>query len=106
MSLDTVLSQLGLSRPAPNSLEAQLHAMRRDVHRLARTLSLEAGRNAEDWGHHFLDAGNDVARHTAHLAGIASRQALRGARQVGRDPLPALAILGTGLLLARLMRRR
>jgi len=106
MSIDTVLAQLGLTRPDPHSLEGQLSAMRRDVQRIGRSLTQQAARSTEDWADHVGDFGRDAARHTAHMAELASHQALRGAQLVRRDPLPLLAVIGTGLLLARLLRRR
>ena len=106
MSLETVLSQLGIQRHDPHSLEAQLHAMRRDVRRIGRALSQQVSHNADEWGDHLNDFGRDAARHTAHFAELAGSQALRGARMVRRDPLPAIALVGTALLLASLFRRR
>ena len=106
MSLDTILTQLGLQRPQPNSLEAQLDAMRRDVRRIGRVLSRQAAHHADDWADNVGELGREAVRHSAHLAEIAGTQAWRGARQLRRDPLPALAIIGTGLLLARLLQRR
>ena len=105
MSLDTFLTQLTSQRPHPNSLEAQLEAMRRDVRRIGKALARQAERQTDDWADHVGDFGRDAMRQGTHLAEIASTQAWRGARQLRRDPLPAIAILGTGLLLARLLRR-
>ncbi len=106
MSLDTLLTQLGLQRPAPNPLEAQLHAMRRDVRRIGRALSQQTSHATEDWADHLGEVGRDAARHASHMAEIASLQARRGADQFRRDPLPVLAVIGTGLLLASLLRRK
>lgn len=102
MSIDSVLSQLGIQRHDPHSLEAQLHAMRRDVRRIGKALSRQASHNADEWNDHLTDFGRDAV----HLAEIAGTQALRGASMVRRDPLPVLAVIGTGLLLARLLNRR
>lgn len=106
MSIDSVLSQLGFARHDPHSLEAQLDAMRRDVRRIGRALSRQVGHSAEDWSDHIGDFGNDAIRQTAHLAEIAGAQARRSAEMVRRDPLPLIAIIGTGLLLVSLLRRR
>ena len=106
MSLDTVLTQLGLQRQRRNNLDAQLDAMRRDVRRIGRVLAQQVTHNTEDWTDHLGDAGREAVRQGAHLAELAGTQAWRGARQLRRDPLPAIAIIGTGLLLARLLRRR
>ncbi|MCP8882092.1 hypothetical protein NIM87_01095 [Devosia sp. XJ19-1] len=106
MSIATVLSQLGIPRHDPHSLEAQLHAMRRDVQRIGKALSRQASHHTEGWNDHLSDFGREAAHHTAHLAEIAGTQAMRGAIMVRHDPLPALAVIGTGLLLARLLSRR
>ena len=106
MSLDTFLTQLGLHRPHPSSLEVQLDAMRRDVRRIGKALSRQASHHADDWADNVGDFGREAVRQGSHLAEIAGTQAWRGAQQLRRDPLPALAIIGTGLLLARLLRRR
>ena len=105
MSLDTFLTQFTSRRPHPNSLEAQLEAMRRDVRRIGKALARQAERQTDDWADHVGDFGRETMRQGTRLAEIASTQAWRGARQLRRDPLPAIAILGTGLLLARLLRR-
>ncbi|MHA6299260.1 hypothetical protein [Devosia sp. CAU 1758] len=106
MSLDTVLSQLGIQRHDPHSLEAQLHAMRREVQRIGKIVSHHASHNTDKWGDQLTDFSRDAARHTAHFAELAGGQAIRGARIVRRDPLPTIALIGTALLLANLFRRR
>lgn len=106
MSLDTLLNQLGIQRHDPHSLEAQLHAMRRDVRRIGKALSQHASNNADEWSEHLTDFGRDAARQTAHFAEIAGTQARRSADMVRRDPLPVIAIIGTALLLGSLLRRR
>lgn len=106
MSLDTLLARLGLQHTHPNSLEAQLDAMRRDVRRIGKALAWQAGRHTEDWADHAGELGREAVRQGTHLAELAGTQAWRGARQLRRDPLPVIAIVGTGLLLARLFRRR
>lgn len=105
MSLDTFLTQLGLHQPPPNSLEAQLDAMRRDVRRIGKALARQAEQHTDDWAGSFGELSRDAMRQGSHLAEVASAQAWRGARQLRRDPLPALAVVGTCLLLARLLRR-
>jgi len=106
MILDTVLTQLGLQRRRSNHLEAGLEAMRRDVNRIGKIVSQRAAHEAEEWGDHFAGLGRQAFRQGTHLAEIAGNQALRGAHQLRRDPLPAIAVIGTGLLLARLLSRR
>jgi hypothetical protein len=106
MSLDTLLTQLGLQRRQPRTLEGQLYAMRHEVARLGRALSSQVGHGAHDLGGQLNHFSHDAARQTAHLADIASSQARRGAEMVRRDPLPLIAVVGTGLLIARLLRRR
>lgn len=106
MTLDTLLTQLGLQRQPSNSLEAKLDAMRRDVHRIGKVLAHRAAHHSDDWADHLGDIGREALRQSTHLAEVAGSQALRSANQLRRDPLPVIAIIGTGLLLARLLRRR
>ncbi|ODT65054.1 MAG: hypothetical protein ABS75_32960 [Pelagibacterium sp. SCN 63-23] len=105
MSLDQLFSQFD-RRQDSHGLEAQLHALRREVRRISRGLSKEAHHNLDDWSDNLMDAGREAARQGAHLAEFAGEQAWRGARAVKRDPLPAIALVGTALLVASLMRRR
>ena len=105
MSLDTFLTRLGIQRHDPNSLEAQLHAMRRDVQRIGQYLNRQSASMTDEWGERAHDFGRQAAINTAEFAQQASKQALIGAGKVRRDPLPAIALVGTALLLARLMRR-
>lgn len=104
MSIDSVLTQLGLKED-PHSLDAQLRAMRREVRHISKALSGHVSRNADEWSDQLADLTRDAARRTAHFADIAGSRALRGADMVRRDPLPVLAVVGTGLLLMRLLRR-
>lgn len=106
MSLDTILNQLGLRQPDPHSLETQIRDMRREVQRLGRSLSSYAGPRLDEWMEQAGDFGNDAARQTARLALIAGRKAHSGLDQVRRDPMPVIAVIATGLLIARLIRRR
>lgn len=106
MSIDTVLHQLGFPRHDPNSLEAQLRAMRRDVQRLGQALSKQVTQGADDWNDHLGDFSRDAMRQATHLAEMAGSQALKSAEIVRRDPLPLVVVIGTGLLLARLLQRR
>ncbi|WIY54268.1 hypothetical protein O9Z70_07045 [Devosia sp. YIM 151766] len=105
MSLDHILASLGLPHRDPNSLEARLENLQRDMRRIGRSLSSQAGHTADDWGEHLSDFGREAAKQSRHLAEFAGNQAWRSARAVRRDPLPAIAVIGTVLLLARLMRR-
>ncbi|OAM76386.1 hypothetical protein [Devosia elaeis] len=105
MSLDHVLASLGLAHRDPNSLEARIESLQRDMRRIGRRLSSQAEHTAEDWGDHLSDFGREAARQSRHLAEAAGTQAWRGARAVRRDPLPAIAVIGTAFLLARLLRR-
>ena len=106
MSLDTLLTQLGLQRQPAGSLEMQLQAMRRDVNRIGKLLAGRASHHTEDWADQFSDLGREAVRQGTHLAEVAGTQAWKSAQQLRRDPLPAIAIIGTGLLLARLLSRR
>lgn len=104
MSFQSLLEQLGLAERHPNSLEAQLHAMRREVQRIGKSLSRQASHTTDDWADHLTDFSRDAVRQTGHLAHVAGQQARRGVEMVGRDPLPLLVVVGTGLLLARLLK--
>ena len=79
---------------------------RRDVRRIGKALSQRISHDPEEWADHLSGLGRDAARHTAHLAEIARDRTFQGADQLRRDPVPAIAIIGTGLLLFRLLRRR
>lgn len=106
MSLDTLLNQLGLKRHDPHSLEAQLHAMRRDVQQLRQMLPRQTGQIANQWGSQLHEIGTTVAAQTGEFAHLAGQEARKGARMIQRDPVPALAVAGTALLLLRLLNRR
>ncbi|MBJ3784256.1 hypothetical protein [Devosia sediminis] len=106
MSLDTVLSQLGLRPSRPATLAEQIHALRRDIARMGRGVSHQVGHSAHDWSGQLSDFGQDAGRQAVQLAELAGSQARRGAEMVRRDPLPLIAVVGTGLLLARLLQRR
>jgi len=101
MSLETLLTQLGLQRHDPNRLESQLQAMRRDVQRLSHLIDSQTGH----WSDQAQNLGQMAAYHSSEIAHAAGRQALRGAEMVRRDPLPAIALFGTALLLARLLKK-
>jgi hypothetical protein len=105
MSLDHVLSSFGLSRRDTNSLEARIEGLQRDMRRIGRSLGKQASHTADDWSDNLTDFGRTAAKQGAQLAEIAGHQAWRGARAVRRDPLPAIAVVGTALLLASLLRR-
>lgn len=105
MSLDHVLASLGLPHRDPNSLEARVESLQRDIRRLGRSLSKQASHTADDWSGNLSEFGEEAARRGAQFAEIASDQAWRGARAVRRDPLPAIAVVGTILLLASFFRR-
>jgi len=106
MSLNTLLNQLGLQRHDPHSLEGQLHAMRRDVQHLRQSLSRQTGQAANHWGNQLHDIGSTVATQTGEFAQFAGQEARKGAGMIRRDPLPAIALAGTALLLMRLLSRR
>jgi len=105
MSLDHVLSSFGLSRRDPNSLEARIESLQRDMRRIGRSVSKQASHTADDWSDNISDFGHQAAKQGMQLAEAASTQAWRGARAVRRDPLPAIAVVGTVLLLASFFRR-
>lgn len=127
MSLETVLSSLGLSRRDQHSLESQLHSMRREVDKISRELSRraertagslqrqaghradvwsrQAGNVADEWGDQIADFGREAVKQGSQIAEYAGDQAMRGVKAVRRDPLPALAVIGTVLLVASFFRR-
>jgi hypothetical protein len=116
MNLDQILAQLtGQRRESP--LETQLRELRREIQRVSHSVSRQAGHAAHDWGqkaghtaHDWSDelAGfsREAARRGAEFAEVAAYQAGRGAKALRNDPLPAIAILGTAFLVARLFSRR
>lgn len=82
-----------------DTLADQLDHLRREFGHVGRSLSREARDNASD-------LGREAAKQGAWLAGAASRNAMRGAKAVRRDPLPTIAVLGTALLVAHLLTSR
>lgn len=82
-----------------DSLWDHLDQLRREFGHVGRTVSREARDSAGDFG-------REAAKQGAWLAGVASRKAVRGARAIRRDPVPAIAVLGTALLLAHLLTSR
>ncbi|KKB09670.1 hypothetical protein [Devosia chinhatensis] len=105
MSLDHVLSTLGLAPRNPNSLEARIEELQRDMRKIGRRLSSRAEHTADDWGDHLSEFGREAAKQSRYLAEAAGTQAWRSARAVRRDPLPLIAAVGTVYLLARLIRK-
>jgi hypothetical protein len=80
--------------------------MRREVRRIGRSLSNQVGHSAEDWTDQIGGLSRDAARNAAHFAELAGTQARRSARYVQKDPLPLIAVIGTGLLIAHLLKRQ
>lgn len=89
-----------------DALAAQIAEMRRQSRDISRALSHNGHDIAGELGDAMSHWGHDAARQGAWLAGVASRKAVAGARAVRRDPLPAIAVLGTAALLASLLVRR
>lgn len=87
-------------------LADQVDTLRRELRRMSRQVAGQAGLTADDLSEAALDFGREAARRGAHFAGVASRQALRAGDAVRRDPLPAVAIVGTALLVSILLSRR
>lgn len=106
MSLNTLLTQLRLQRQDPHSLEAQLHAMRRDVQRLRQALSRQTAQATNHWGDQLHEIGSTLATQTGEFAQLAGQEARKGAGMIRRDPVPAIALAGTALLLMRLLSQR
>ncbi len=104
MSIETLLSRFGLVEKPKSPLEAQLHEMRREVARISRTLSGKAGHASEDLSETLGELGREAMRQGSHLAEVAGDQAKRGARAIRHDPLPAIAVVGTILLVSHLLR--
>jgi hypothetical protein len=109
MSIDHVLARLGL-REEPQGMEAQLRNMRREVRRLSQALSNQAGHFshdarhvADDWGDTLSGLSREAMRHGSQFAEAAGKNAWRSADAFRRDPLPAIAIVGTAWLLSRLL---
>ncbi|ODT50180.1 hypothetical protein [Devosia sp. 63-57] len=89
-----------------DAMADQLDTLRRDIRRVSRQVASRAGDTADDVGEVAVEFGREAARRGAHLAGVASRQAIKGAEAVRRDPVPIIALVGTALLLAHLLSRR
>ena len=106
MTLDTILDRLGFSQHSQASLETQLNAMRREVRHITKMLARNGSREFDDWSGHMGELGRDASMRAAQLAELAGHQAMKGAKHLRNDPLPAIAVIGTGLLLARLLQRR
>lgn len=106
MSLDRLLDQLGLRPQDPDNLEAKLHAMRRDVRKMTAALSHHLAQEGEELTGQARAFGTRAAQQSKHLTRVAGSQALAGASHLRRDPLPAIALIGTGLLIARLLKRQ
>jgi hypothetical protein len=105
MSLESILTNLGLMQRRPSGIEAQIQALQGEIRRVSRTISRQANHASEEWGHDLSEFGREAARQGAHIAGFAGQQAMRSADALRRDPLPAIAIVGTVLLLSRLLKR-
>jgi len=88
------------------AIAAQIAELRDQARQINRSLSHGATDMAGDFGHAVTDWGREAAKQGAWFAGVASAKALKGARAVKRDPLPVIAVLGTAILLASLLRQR
>lgn len=82
-----------------DNLADQFEHWRRDFAHAGRSVSRDARDTAEE-------LGREAARQGAWLAGAASRNAVRSAKALRRDPVPAIAVIGTALLLAHLLSGR
>ncbi|WP_297104947.1 hypothetical protein [uncultured Devosia sp.] len=105
MSLDAFLSQLTNQRRGQHDLEGQVRAMRRDVQHLVHQLAHLSGHTTHNLGGQLQEMGTAAAAHGSEWARLAGEQAMHGARLVRRDPLPAIALVSTTLLLLRLLKR-
>ncbi len=116
MNFDHLISQITGQR-RESLLEAQLRDLRREILKIGSAVSKQAGHATDDWRHQaahtahdwsddLADLSREAARRGAEFAEVAAFQAGRGARALRKDPLPAIAILGTAFLVARLFSRR
>ena len=106
MSLNSVLADLGFKRRHQNDLERRLAELSRDISRTSRHLRGEASGLAHDWGESITDLGTQAAHHGGKLAEQALQQASRATGAVRRDPLPAIVVAGTALLVLSFLTRR
>lgn len=106
MSIEEILGLSNRRRHRGDGLADQVEHLQHELERLSRRLTRRGGEAADDFGHLASDFGRTAAHQAEVLARGAGRQARRGAIAVSRDPLPVIAIVGTGLLLARLLSRR
>lgn len=106
MFLDELIPALRPRRPtAAENLAHQLENLRREIRRVGSRVGHQAADNAGEWSDVAREFGREAARQGAFLAEEARHQALRGVDAVRRDPLPVIAVLGTVVLLARLLDR-
>jgi hypothetical protein len=89
-----------------HAIAMQLDQLRRQTRHINSNISHDAADIAGDFGEAVSDWGREAAKQGAWLAGAASRNAMRGADAVRRDPLPVIAILGTAVLIGSLLTRR
>jgi hypothetical protein len=106
MRLEDMFSSRRRRNDPLEAIAAQIVDLRRQTRHLGRSLSHNAADVAGDLGDAVADWGHEAAKQGAWLAGTATRNAVRGARAVQRDPLPLVAVLGTALLITSLLARR
>lgn len=106
MARETILSRLGLVAAKPDTLETRIADLQREISRIGSRLGRQAEGRAGEWSEQVSEFGQDAVRRGLHLAEIAGDEARRSAAALRRDPLPAIATLGTIVLLARLFTRR
>ncbi|SFV31535.1 hypothetical protein SAMN05216456_1371 [Devosia crocina] len=97
--LDMLASQI-------SDLRRQTRQISKVVSHRAESASHRAGDTIEDWSDAVADLGREAAQQGAWLAGLASRNMVKGARAVQRDPIPLIAVVGTALLAVSLITRR
>lgn len=116
MNIENFLAQITGQRHE-SQLEAQLRELRREIRRVSQSVARHAGHTTDDLGENLHDFSREAARRSAEFsreaarrgaefAEIAAHQAGRSAKALRQDPLPAIAILGTAFLVARLFSRR
>ena len=103
MSLSNLLSLSRPSRATPlDRLSHEVGDLQHRIQQIGSSLGIEPRALRSELSSKASEFGQDAA----WLAGVASRGVLRNARAVKRDPVPAIAVAGTALLLLALITKR
>lgn len=104
------LNQTRSGSASQKDIEAQLHQLREDISKLAKTVASVGNEKASEVKGRARRAASDAADASAHLIDTAREQAVTLERDVERqiraNPIQSVAIAaGVGFLFALMMRR-